>query len=83
MIADYMVKGMAVGAWVIGFLVVTGGFAAVCWLFCAVMAWAFGNDGEENEEQDDRAEDRDAGRDEPGLSAEDPARRARFGADDL
>lgn len=47
MIWDYMLNGMSCAAWLVGLVVVLGLFVALIWLFCTVMAWAFGEDDEE------------------------------------
>ena len=52
MIGETMLRGIAAGAWVIGFAGTLGLFIAFVWLFCTVMAWAVGgkedDDGEES-----------------------------------
>ena len=51
MIWDYMLHGMACAAWVAGLVLVLGIFAALIWVFCTLMALAFGE--EEESEHDD------------------------------
>ena len=44
MVGEYLLRGLAAGAWVIGLMTALGLFCAFVWLFCTVMAWAFGED---------------------------------------
>lgn len=37
MVGEYLLRGLAAGAWVIGLMTALG-------LFCTVMAWAFGEE---------------------------------------
>ena len=53
MIADAIRSGAAAGIWVIGFAGTLGLFIAFVWLFCAVMAWAFGSKEDGREESID------------------------------
>lgn len=58
MIWEAMQKGMAAGAWIVGFVAVAGMLVAVVYLFCVVMKYAFGEPEEEEvENSDTSAED--------------------------
>ena len=60
MVWDYMLHGMACAAWVVGLVLVLGVFAGLMWLFCTLMAWAFGEDEEEEEENERERKDQQA-----------------------
>lgn len=47
MVAEMLVKGLAAGAWVVGFVLSVGVLVFVMWLFCTVMGWLCGKDDEE------------------------------------
>ena len=59
MIWEAMQRGMAAGAWIVGFVAVAGLLVAVVYLFCVVMKYAFGeveDDGEEVGDDDGNVE---------------------------
>ena len=53
MVGEYLLRGLAAGAWVIGLMTALGLFCAFVWLFCTVMAWAFGGKEDDGEESTD------------------------------
>ena len=53
MVGEYLLRGLAAGAWVIGFAGTLGLFIAFVWLFCTVMAWAFEGKEDDGEESTD------------------------------
>lgn len=58
MIWEAMQRGMAAGAWIVGFVAVAGLLVAVVYLFCVVMKYAFGQEEDEEgvEDSDGNAE---------------------------
>ena len=44
MVGEYLLRGLAAGAWVIGLMTALGIFVGIVAGFCALMGWAFGED---------------------------------------
>lgn len=42
MFTDYMLRGLSVGGWVIGFIAALGSFAAIVALLCLMLSYLFG-----------------------------------------
>ena len=61
MIWEAMEKGMASAAWIVGFVAVLGLMAALLYLFCVVMRYAFADDDGEEGSRDGAAEELDEG----------------------
>lgn len=55
MIWEAMQRGMAAGAWIVGFVAVAGLLVAVVYLFCVVMKYAFDEPEEEEVDNIDTA----------------------------
>ena len=54
MIGEYMLKGVCVGAWLIGFMAAVGIFAAIVAVACIALREIFGED-EQNEDHEGNA----------------------------
>ena len=77
MIGEYMLKGVCVGAWLIGFMAAVGIFVAIVAVACIALHEIFGED-EHNENVEG-----DAGRAGAGIEAGTEAGRAEHGPVDL
>ena len=80
MIWEAMEKGMASAAWIVGFVAVLGVLVGLVYVFCLVMKLAFGDEGEEGEDDGAPIADGSGG----GLDAETVGRHLRRfpGSDD-
>ena len=80
MIWEAMEKGMASAAWIVGFVAVLGVLVGLLYVFCLVMKLAFGDEGEEGEDDGEAIADGSGG----GLDAPTVGRHLRRfpGSDD-
>ena len=44
MVGEYLLRGLAAGAWVIGLMTALGLFVGIVAGFCIMMGWAFGKE---------------------------------------
>ena len=77
MIGEYMLKGVCVGAWLIGFMAAVGIFVAIVAVACIALREIFGED-EHNENVEG-----DAGGAGEGIEGRAAAGRAEYGPVDL